>query len=369
MTDFIFYPNNKFQFKSYQLLSYDRKRFRQGDVINEKSNSVLKYKLDKSDFIFIKLSFKKLGDALLALGGIKAIFDYVEITKLKKEIYYEGDNFDILSAIFSLRLIPRHLPKNGNIFTISNIKDSNSDIILLPEILPVWAEVNQKKYYSALPQRYYIYIEQLLNTILKKNVHKSISEVKLIYNKSLTNRFVISFINCSSLIERKGFSLDTFCQIALFIQKIVHHQVVIYIIDGNNNSNSFEIKEEKNEYFNSYNHVNGGTLMQNSLLLSESKIIIGNDTGLTHLSAMSTCIDNIPAVIGIYNRHAFTKWITGFENHFAVGNYFSTIMSEYDLCPVRDNLDERLFPHTSINEIAVEAILEIIKSILPQYVT
>lgn len=363
--DFTYYPTKKFQFKSYEPLSYDRYSYDQGDTININSHSLLKSKLDNSDSVYIKLSFQKIGDALLSLGGIKAIFDYLEITNLKKEVYYEGDNFDIMSSIFhSLKMATKTLTFE-NVFVISNIKDSEADISLLPEILPVWADLISGEYFSPLPQRYYLYIEQLLNTILKKDIFHSLSEIKIIHNtQSKLDKFHISFINCSSLIERKGFSLDNFYKIALLIQERLSVSTDIYIINGNKNQNDFEIKEQGSEYFNSHYMVYGGTLFQNSLLLSESKIIIGNDTGLTHLSAMSSCKNNIPKVIGIYNRHGFTKWITGFDNHFAVGNYFSTIMSEYDLCPVRDELDERLFPHTSINDIKIQSILEILNSTL-----
>jgi ADP-heptose:LPS heptosyltransferase len=73
-------------------------------------------------------------------------------------------------------------------------------------------------------------------------------------------------------------------------------------------------------------------------------LVIGNDTGLTHLAALTQRDDGTsPQVIGLYGRHAHTKWTTGRENHHAVATAFSQRLSDADRCPVRDRIDDSLW--------------------------
>jgi ADP-heptose:LPS heptosyltransferase len=69
--------------------------------------------------------------------------------------------------------------------------------------------------------------------------------------------------------------------------------------------------------------------------------VIGNDTGLTHLAALTRRLDGIgPHVFGLYGRHAHSKWTTGHDRHHAIATSFSHLLSVADRCPVRDQLDD-----------------------------
>jgi ADP-heptose:LPS heptosyltransferase len=66
-------------------------------------------------------------------------------------------------------------------------------------------------------------------------------------------------------------------------------------------------------------------------------LVLGNDTGLTHLAALTRTEDGGgPPVLGLYARHAHGKWRTGWPHHHAVATPFSDRMHQGDLCPVRD---------------------------------
>jgi ADP-heptose:LPS heptosyltransferase len=73
-------------------------------------------------------------------------------------------------------------------------------------------------------------------------------------------------------------------------------------------------------------------------------LVVGNDTGLTHLAAATRSPDGRgPQVIGLHARHSHTKWRTGLPWHHAIATAFSDKMHREDRCPVRDRIDDRDF--------------------------
>lgn len=79
-------------------------------------------------------------------------------------------------------------------------------------------------------------------------------------------------------------------------------------------------------------------------VFASAEMVIGNDTGLTHLAALTESADETgPQVIGLYGRHAHTKWTTGNDRHHAIASPFSQMLAAADRCPVRDHLDDSLW--------------------------
>jgi hypothetical protein len=83
-------------------------------------------------------------------------------------------------------------------------------------------------------------------------------------------------------------------------------------------------------------------------------VVLGNDTGLTHLAALAS---RRAEVIGLYGRHSHSKWRTGLARHHALATPFSESMHRWDMCPVRDGLDdaegERYVPLSAISPVAL----------------
>jgi ADP-heptose:LPS heptosyltransferase len=78
-------------------------------------------------------------------------------------------------------------------------------------------------------------------------------------------------------------------------------------------------------------------------VFASAELVIGNDTGLTHLAALTTRPDGSgPQVVGLYGRHAHTKWTTGSRRHHAIATAWSQMLAAADRCPVRDRLDDTL---------------------------
>jgi ADP-heptose:LPS heptosyltransferase len=79
-------------------------------------------------------------------------------------------------------------------------------------------------------------------------------------------------------------------------------------------------------------------------VFASAEMVIGNDTGLTHLAALAEGPDGrAPHVIGLYGRHAYNKWTTGTDRHHAIATPFSQMLAVADRCPVRDDLDDALW--------------------------
>lgn len=94
-------------------------------------------------------------------------------------------------------------------------------------------------------------------------------------------------------------------------------------------------------------------------VFASANVVIGNDTGLTHLAALTECPDGTgPQVIGLYGRHAHTKWTTGRSRHHAIATPFSKMLAAADRCPVRDQLDDALWSDAGLDQVPAELIAD-----------
>ncbi|MFD8009896.1 glycosyltransferase family 9 protein [Streptomyces sp. NPDC058955] len=98
-------------------------------------------------------------------------------------------------------------------------------------------------------------------------------------------------------------------------------------------------------------------------LFPHCHLIVGNDTGLTHLAAMARGRDgSSPPIIGLYARHSHSKWRTGLPHHHAVATDLSNRMHQGDLCPVRDaiapdtNIHMDAFPPAALAQVCLELL-------------
>ncbi|MCI2418282.1 glycosyl transferase family 9 [Saccharopolyspora sp. K220] len=66
-------------------------------------------------------------------------------------------------------------------------------------------------------------------------------------------------------------------------------------------------------------------------LFASAELVLGTDTGLTQLAALTSRADgSAPQVIGLYSRHAHTKWITGLPHQHAVATRFAQMLALAD---------------------------------------
>ena len=66
-------------------------------------------------------------------------------------------------------------------------------------------------------------------------------------------------------------------------------------------------------------------------LFASAELVIGADVGLTQLAALTSRADGGgPPVVGLYSRHAHTKWTTGSPRQHAVATRFAQMLSLAD---------------------------------------
>ncbi|MBO0916651.1 glycosyltransferase family 9 protein, partial [Streptomyces laculatispora] len=101
-------------------------------------------------------------------------------------------------------------------------------------------------------------------------------------------------------------------------------------------------------------------------LFPRCHLIVGNDTGLTHLAALARGSgDDGPPVVGLYARHSHSKWRTGLPHHHAVATDQSDRMHQGDLCPVRDaiapdtDVHMDTFPPASLARVCLDLLNEV----------
>ena len=76
-------------------------------------------------------------------------------------------------------------------------------------------------------------------------------------------------------------------------------------------------------------------------LFASAELVIGTDAGLTHLAALSGRADGSgPEVVGLYSRHAHTKWITGSIRQHAVATRLAQMLSLADRSAEPDELTD-----------------------------
>ncbi|MFR9728407.1 glycosyl transferase family 9 [Saccharopolyspora sp. MS10] len=66
-------------------------------------------------------------------------------------------------------------------------------------------------------------------------------------------------------------------------------------------------------------------------LFASAELVVGTDSGLTQLAALAERADGTgPQVVGLYSRHAHTKWITGLTGHHAIATRFAQMLALAD---------------------------------------
>lgn len=66
-------------------------------------------------------------------------------------------------------------------------------------------------------------------------------------------------------------------------------------------------------------------------LFASAELVIGTDTGLTQLAALTGRADGTrPCVVGLYSRHAYTKWITGLPTQHAIATRLAQMLALAD---------------------------------------
>lgn len=278
----------------------------------------------------VDLGERGFGNALLGLGLVAAMAD----ATMHTELHYTGRRPDLMRRC-SLPLIARHADGPHVIHT-GNRKPVRFKAV--PEQPPAWLDLldrDRVEVHAALPMRYYIAAELTLGVRLPAT-H---APAPTFTSTEGARPFHVVFVATTSWPDRKNYGIDRFATIARTLADRATAPCTFSLIT--NPDTASQPTQSTDVDFEILDGMESADCVD---VFASAELVIGNDTGLTHLAALTQRPDGTgPQVVGIYGRHSHTKWTTGSERHHAVATPFSQMLSAADRCPVRDQLNEPLW--------------------------
>lgn len=276
----------------------------------------------------VLLGHGPLGDALLGLGMVDALVELTGHTDLE----YLGPRPDVFLRT-SLRMRDGGHSRDHRVRT-SFGDESRRAYFANPDTYPTFLELvgtGHVRVHSQLPMRYYLSIEQLHRTPLPR--HSDVLPHFQVDEPAVPGSVV--FVSATSMAGRKSYPEEQFDVLQGFLSEM-RAQSTFTRVNGS--------APAPGRGHAAVRVLEAPSIDECLSLFATAQLVIGNDTGLTHLAAMTRALaGHRPQVVGLYGRHSFRKWSTGTANHHAVATRFAQMMAAADACPVRDQLDDRLW--------------------------
>jgi hypothetical protein len=360
-------------------LGYMRDEINPGDALPVAAAGSLAGALERCDEVV--LSFDgKLGDTLLALGAVAAVLTYLDLIRPDRlpAIRTRGPHrglFDQLSMLgrFDICGDTTSPPSASTVLIgdrqgLSTIRDSAGRILDAvdcdPEEPPCWS--SGQFAYPFLPARYFLSVERQLG--VRPADHDRFMPTLLIASSAAPphepKTLRVGIVTATSWPVRKDYGAPRFLEAIRSLASDLDRQIEVLIAPGKEHALLHVPDAGSAALTISVMHDLHYSLIARNLATCD--LVVGNDTGLTHLAAATRLPGGSgPQVIGLHARHSHTKWRTGLDWHHALATPFSERMHREDLCPVRDRIDDRQFGSAAdIGSIQTGLLLEAAKAVL-----
>lgn len=289
----------------------------------------------------------KLGDTLLALSGVRSVLDWLRLRSVRVAVRAAGP-YTGLIARTGLITQPQASTPSGWRAVIGDrpgIEAHGSkaavSLVLDPATPPCWA--SDSRAHPDLPARHYLALERRLGIrlpavapfvpTLATGPDNLVEELRSV---GWLGGLTIAAITATSWPERKDYTAQRFITLTEHVAEAHQTQARLLLIGGDT-GDGLRITAEAPRRHVQVLRLDGMPADHLVDLFPHCHLIVGNDTGLTHLAAMARGRDGGSSpVIGLYARHSHSKWRTGLPHHHAVATHLSDRMHQGDLCPVRD---------------------------------
>ncbi|WP_370061992.1 glycosyltransferase family 9 protein [Streptacidiphilus sp. MAP5-3] len=285
----------------------------------------------------VNLKQKWLGDMLLGLGAVRALLD-VDADR-SCEVRYFGPRPELIERC-SLPVVPT-FREGAHVFERQGANPV--EVAPRPEGSQALLDLRDDglvEVHTAMPMRYYLDMEGRLARRLPCDADPL---PRFMAPSAQRDDGHVVFVMTSSMPERKDYGIAQYASVArLLLDRIgpaLHFTVVtapdVQLPGGDLDGLPIELR--------------GGLDAVDCVdLFASARIVIGNDTGLTHLAALSTAGDGRgPDVVSIYGRHSYAKWSTGSPRHHAITTWFSRMLAACDRDADRDRLTDPIWADAS----------------------
>lgn len=291
----------------------------------------------------VVLGDRGLGDVLLALGLVRALADG---TASDSGLHYQGPRPRLMQRC----RLPLSTSFSDGPHTVHNRLRGGLKFFAVPEKPQAWLDVlddKQVEVHASLPMRYYLATEQTLGIRLPADR----APLPVFVSREWARPFHVVFVSATSWPSRKDYGADGFARVARILADRFTAPWTFTLITS---ADAEPARLADIEILASLDAVDCLDVF------ASAEVVIGNDTGLTHLAALTERADGTsPHIIGLYGRHAHTKWTTGADRHHAIATPFSQMLAAADRCPVRDHLDDVLWSQSaSLAELPAEMIAD-----------
>jgi hypothetical protein len=361
-------------------LGYARDEIEPGtplSVASTDSAGALSRAVDRCDEVIFAFD-GKLGDTVLAFGALAAIMDYLHLTRPDRlpAMRTRGTHHGLVNQVTA----PDDIDVHGDAATsasarsvlvgdragLSAARDEVGHALAViecnPEQPPCWS--SGPFAYPFLPARYFLDLEQRLGLRLSDHDQFMPTLTTRVGHPPDAQAFTVGVITATSWPVRKDYRADRFLAALRPLAGELAQPIHILIVPGAADISPLIVDMAPPEL--TIDVLPNAHYSLAARHLAACDLVIGNDTGLTHLAAATRQPDGTgPHVVGLYARHSHTKWRTGLPWHHALATAFSEAMHRDDLCPVRDRIDDRQYgPAADIAAIPTDTLTQAARTVL-----
>lgn len=330
-------------------LGYDRQNLAAGAPLPLAPSAELVHRLSECDEVLV--SFQgRLGDSLLALSAVRALHDWYRLRSVARPPFRVEGPYAALLARSGLFTGSSTAPSGRRVAVVGDREsvahhqsEAHVSIVCDPAAPPCWSTDGLA--HADMPARYFLALERRLGLRLPSET--PFTPVLTTAPQRLTQQLheagwfrglTIAAVTATSWPERKDYTAERFTEVAGRIADTSQTPVHLLLIGGTEDG-CLRIAAARSAQGVRVLHLGGAGADDLADVFPSCDLVLGNDTGLTHLAALARTADGSgPPVLGLYARHAHSKWRTGLPHHHAIATSFSERMHQGDLCPVRDSL-------------------------------
>lgn len=200
----------------------------------------------------------------------------------------------------------------------------------------------QVEVHAALPMRFYLDIEMRTGHRLKAARNPMPRFLSAVPKSEPLHA---TFIMASSDPEIKSYGADNFALVARELARRLNKWPTITVITakGAPADASAPLRELGADVLDDL------TAEECIDVFASSDLVIGNDTGLTHLAALTIRKDGSgPQVVSLYSTFSYSKYTTGSPTHHAVATPFSQMLTLSNRCYSQDQVSPDLWGRSAI---------------------